>query len=298
MTSLLQITNDTKQSVHISCPHCNSNFIVKYGKYKNRQRYRCNFCGRTFNDFSGTFLSGTHHIEKWIPYINEMLICSSLRNAARKLNITHVTAFYWRHKLLKHLNNDFNGFNGVVELCHKIIPLNRKGIKRSTYNDERFERNSLGGLCLPESYKVRVTFLKDRYGNSLIINGEASKSYDVLLKDIFEEHIKPSSNLCTNEGGIVKGICKKKNIIYNHTSSIEDEGSIYHIKNVIKYENMFLEWLIKFKGVSTKYLSRYINWFKKLYEFGFLNSSLFQEKFIRDLLLNSQTVTYRNIKSI
>ena len=298
MTSLLQITNDTKHSVHITCPHCKSSLVVKYGKYKGRQRYRCNYCGRTFNDFSGTFLSGTHYADKWALYINEMLSSSTLRNTAVKLSISHVTAFYWRHKLLKHLNDDFNGFKGVVELCRKIIPLNKKGIKRSGFNNLKAKRNSLGGLCLPDNLKVRVAFLKDRYGNCLIINEEENLPYHMIIKNVIEKNLNENEYLCSNEEGILKRICRNKNIIFKRASSMEDEGKIYHIKNVINYKNMFINWLINFRGVSTKYLKRYISWFKKLYEFGFQRSNLFLEKFFRDLLLNSETTTYKSIKSI
>lgn len=294
MISLLQITNDTKHSSSVVCPHCKNDSIVKYGKYKKRQRYRCNHCGSTFNDFSGTFLSGTHHLDKWIPFFNEMLKCSSLRSIAVKLNISHVTAFYWRHKILKHLEDNFKSFNGIIELSHNIIALNEKGIKNSAYN---FKRNHLGGFCIPESMQVRIVFLKDRYGNNLIIKGAAAETYDALLKRTFDKYLKLPVSLCTNEGGIVKGACLKKKIIYKRASYNGCEGSLYHIKNVISYKNTFFNWLMKFKGVSTKYLYRYIKWFKKIYEFGFESNNFFVEKFIYKCLLYSEIVTYKGIRS-
>ena len=38
------------------CPHCHSNHIIKKGKYKNRQRYKCKDCNKFFKDTSNTVL--------------------------------------------------------------------------------------------------------------------------------------------------------------------------------------------------------------------------------------------------
>ena len=40
---------DLYRSIRITeCPHCRSENIIKFGYYKNVQRYRCKECGKTF----------------------------------------------------------------------------------------------------------------------------------------------------------------------------------------------------------------------------------------------------------
>jgi len=51
------------------CPRCGSDHIHGHGRYRDRRRYRCVECGRTFNDRTGSPLSGTHYPERWGVYI-------------------------------------------------------------------------------------------------------------------------------------------------------------------------------------------------------------------------------------
>ncbi len=36
------------------CPRCRSESVIKYGSYREYQRYLCKDCDRTFNDKTGT----------------------------------------------------------------------------------------------------------------------------------------------------------------------------------------------------------------------------------------------------
>lgn len=78
--------------------------------------------------------------DKWIPFIECMLNGLSLRETAKNIGSTQVTAFYWRHKVLSALAKESIGiFEGLVEVdktyfleSHKgrrVIP-NRKPRKR------------------------------------------------------------------------------------------------------------------------------------------------------------------------
>jgi transposase-like protein len=43
------------------CPHCDSTHLVKKGRDETqpqRQRYECRFCGRRFDDLTGTIFAG------------------------------------------------------------------------------------------------------------------------------------------------------------------------------------------------------------------------------------------------
>ncbi|RXT04280.1 IS1 family transposase [Ammoniphilus sp. CFH 90114] len=89
-----------QRQTSISCPHCESPIIVRYGKYRDRQRYKCKECDRTFNDFTNTPLHGTHFPDKWIKFLECMIEGHSLQLSALILGVSYVTLFYWRHKII------------------------------------------------------------------------------------------------------------------------------------------------------------------------------------------------------
>lgn len=102
--TLLGQVKEEKQTATPSCPHCESLSVVRYGKYRDRQRYKCKDCTRTFNDFTNTPLHRTHYPEKWIKFLECMMEGHSLQLSALIVGVSYVTLFYWRHKLIQALN--------------------------------------------------------------------------------------------------------------------------------------------------------------------------------------------------
>lgn len=86
---------------------------ARFGKYViktlagevKRQRYRCKSCQQTFNDLTDTPLQRTRRPHLWVRFIECMIDGFSLRKCAKLLRdeVTHVTLFYWRHKILSAL---------------------------------------------------------------------------------------------------------------------------------------------------------------------------------------------------
>ncbi|WP_134704525.1 IS1 family transposase [Ammoniphilus sp. YIM 78166] len=100
----LGLVKEQKQTKTLHCPHCNSLSIVRYGMYRDRQRYKCKDCSRTFNDFTNTPLHGTHFPEKWIKFLECIIEGRSLQHSAMILGVSYVTLFYWRHKIIRVLD--------------------------------------------------------------------------------------------------------------------------------------------------------------------------------------------------
>ncbi|RKD23059.1 hypothetical protein BEP19_12600 [Ammoniphilus oxalaticus] len=82
------------------CPNCKSNHVIGHGQYRERKRYKCKSCNRTFNDLTSTPLHYTHHPYKFVEFLFCMIRGYSLHNCAVCAGIHYVTAFYWRHKAL------------------------------------------------------------------------------------------------------------------------------------------------------------------------------------------------------
>ena len=68
------------------CPHCESNSVVKNGKLKDKQRYVCRSCNKSFNDLTKSALSCTKlSLQTWIEYVKGMVIGLSIRKNAENV---------------------------------------------------------------------------------------------------------------------------------------------------------------------------------------------------------------------
>lgn len=96
----------------VLCPHCKHDRIVKNGHTDGRQRYKCRNCGKTFI----LPISNVHDDTKknraiWNKYINCMMEGFGVSKAAAICDITHLTAFRMRMKILDALQNMQNSVN-------------------------------------------------------------------------------------------------------------------------------------------------------------------------------------------
>lgn len=85
------LNNDFKESRFSKgevCPHCQSTSIVKNGKLKDKQRYLCKTCNKSFNDLTKSALSCTKlPLEKWIEYVKGMILGLSIRKNAKNIKM-------------------------------------------------------------------------------------------------------------------------------------------------------------------------------------------------------------------
>ncbi|PID27715.1 MAG: hypothetical protein CSB55_07965 [Candidatus Cloacimonadota bacterium] len=83
----------------VSCPYCGYESPRKHGQYRSKQRYYCKECKKTFNSSTGSILSGTHKPRLWAEYIRLTLAGHTLETCSKKLGISMLTSFKWRHKI-------------------------------------------------------------------------------------------------------------------------------------------------------------------------------------------------------
>ena len=61
------------------CPHCNSKYIVKNGKNKDKQRYKCKSCRKSFITETNTpIYYSKKDIAVWIQYLECLFAQNSL----------------------------------------------------------------------------------------------------------------------------------------------------------------------------------------------------------------------------
>jgi len=196
------------------CPHCKSEHIVRFGRYKGKQRYRCNSCRRVFLDTTKTALSQSHYGESvWKQVIRDTLDSESIDNTAVSLGITHQTAFNMRHKLLLALESWEakmpTVLDGVCEIDETYVLESMKGTKvpdgywrparlHGAKAQKRGISNEYISICTgverdgkaiakttnrstPSKENICAIF-NDRIKNTALVLCDGAKSYGVLAK--------------------------------------------------------------------------------------------------------------------
>jgi len=246
------------------CPHCGGIHYYRYGKFKDSQRFKCKDCGKTFCEYTGTWLQGIHKKELVEDYLTLMVAHTSLDKTSKKLKINKKTAFDWRHKILSSFEqNTGDEFEGIVESDETFFEhsekgnrqLNRPARKRGTQEKSR-------GVGQNKAAVIVSTDRKKSLKMTLSTMGRITKS------DIAESFQTPPGNeaiLCSDGHVSYKGYSKDhhlKHIVLRSDLKQFVKKGVYHIQHVNELHNRLKKWIDgTFWGVSTKYLQNYLNWF-------------------------------------
>lgn len=270
-TDFLHRRRDLLNNKQGACPYCNSNKYVRNGKENNVQRYVCKSCRKSFTEFTGTWLAGLHLKELVIPYLKLMEEERSLDYIKASLTINKKTALDWRHKILSSLNHsEKEDFTGITESDETTFLFSEKGRKvKSRKSRKRGRKGSF-----PEEGSKQG--LKNNEFVSVIVTTDRNKQLDLTLASkgklkkenveiAIKERVNSQTILCTDGSTAFKAFCKDINIEHHviKTSQKQFSNGVYHIQHVNSLHNKLKKWIDKqFWGVSTKYLQKYLNWFR------------------------------------
>jgi transposase-like protein len=246
------------------CPHCHDARIVRFGHVRNQQRYRCNACHRTFIALTGTPFQYLHDKDKLLKYAETMAQSLSLRRSAKLTNIVLTRSFRWRHCFLTYLDQQQPpALQGIVEADETFFRLSFKGQRNPAKRlDEakilgyeqavlhnkrplvpvlvamqRGQRLSCDRLLPRRNLKQITLALRAMLSSDVILSSDGNVSYRMAARTLGIEH-----------GSFV--------------ASISGHGGLssWHVQNVNAYDRRLKEWMARFHGVATKYLSHYLGW--------------------------------------
>ena len=224
-----------------NCPNCNCKNYIKYGLYNGIQRYKCKNCGKTFSKTTDSLWSYSKKEPiQWIKFIEYVIERKSLRFCAKKLEISLVTAFYWRHKILYGLTLDSvpDKLSGDVYISKKLIPENFKGSRKINSNLRRniWVVGAKGSEDAMIAKPISRGFWNLQSFNNKIYTIIDKKSYIIPYGDRYISLVATAHN--------------KKRI-----KKVTDEHKIKWFPNNLG------NWLKKYYGVATKYLENYLSLF-------------------------------------
>jgi transposase-like protein len=244
-----------------ACPHCGHEKVARWGKVSGLQRYRCGGCHATFNALTGTPLARLRCKDKWLTYAQQMTFGASVRKSAAACEVHRNTAFRWRHRFLELPNAQrATLLSGIAEADEMVFLESLKGKKRGLPRAPR----KRGG-------KASKRGLSDEQIPVLICRDRAGSMADFVLARADKEHIgavlKPllaaDAILCTDGGKALGAVAREMGIVHrpvNLAQGIRVIAGVYHVQNVNAYDSRLKEWMHRFHGVATRYLSNYLGW--------------------------------------
>ena len=263
-TTVLEEISERKNKDGYRCPDCESEHIVRFGRYSiivdgeevKKQRYRCKACRMTFTDLTNTALYRTRHLNRWMKFIECMIEGYSLRKSADLIGgVTHVTLFYWRHKLLTALKQmDISHFQGIVEMDETYFLYSEKG-QRKIKNRKPRKRGGSATKRGISNEQVCVLVARDRdkvtFSQALGMGRLTKEQLDKAIR----HKISNENVLCTDAWRAFKTYATEKDIpIYQFKSDGKKRTrGLYHIQNVNCYHRCLLH------NKSTEFCNEFVH---------------------------------------
>ncbi len=247
------------------CPYCNQTHVFKYGiSPAGLTRYQSSACKKSYTTRSGTPAHWLHLRTKFDKYMYDMMFNGHrpLKTMAAEFNISFVTAFDWRHKILASLNCTPKQFQGLVELRNSILPFSRKGIGRSKAANTAPEKTSL---------PVQIIITADTEYNASIHVARIGKlkatDIEVRLKNRFSRDAAIVSRVFEDKTGkphhqsmAIKQFSKSNHLSIQQFSNSDNPLDLDD-KNSSRFDSDLKSLIFKkTRGVSSKYLQHYADW--------------------------------------
>jgi len=248
-----------------NCPHCKSINYVKYGIDKGSKRFKCKTCGKTFTEFTGTWMAKIHKKELLYPYLELMKQEKSLDAIKVELSINKKTAFDWRHKVLSSVEEvGKDKFKGITESDETFFLKSDKG-SRTLERKPRRRGGKLGKKGLSKDH-VAVIVTKGRTDGLDLTVATLGRIKKKDIKTAVGSRVDNKTVLCSDGHVSYKGFANDLQIEHHVIRADLKEyvkNKKYHIQHINSLHNGVKKWIDnRFWGVSTKYLQKYMNWYR------------------------------------
>lgn len=251
------------------CPTCGKEHarFNKAGIVKGKQRIKCKECGKTFVYTKGRLTYWSHQGKDiWNKVILDTLNAVALCDTAAEINVTITNVFYMRHKILIFLeemvNCDSHLLSGIVEDDETYVNDAYKGRFQKWNRDRRPRKH--GGTASKRGIsgeKICILTASDRNGHEIIKAVGRAKPTTVSIMTVLSKRIMKKS-VCVNDGVFSYDCLIKENQLESRIVSSKDEYTpVYHLNTVNSMHSEWKKLWRYYKGVSTKYLNRYLSLF-------------------------------------
>ena len=238
------------------CQRCRCEYVTKAGVHNGRQVYKCKNCKYQFRETAKSLVYYSHKYYLLVDYIKCMLEGKSLRACAREVGISLPTSFRWRHKILAAIQGLEGGinFSGITEADELLLQYSEKGRRYKTLEEKEQAMKTVHP-------NVAVLVMTDREGNLLFKHTGENKVQNSQIKEELKRRVSENNLICFKPNDEFKQAVmespSKKVIVRRKTKGL----TIYSVNVAEKKISNFLVWMMRFRGVATKYLQNYLMWF-------------------------------------
>ena len=189
-----------------------------------------------------------------------MLEGKSLRACAREVGISLPTSFKWRHKILAAIQGLEGGisFSGITEADELLMQYSEKGRRYKTLEEKEKAINTVHP-------NVAVLVMTDREGNLLFKHTGENRVHNSQIKEELRRRVSEKNLICFKPNDEFTQAVKEspsKKVLVRRKTRLKTKGlAVYSVNIVEKKITNFLVWMMRFRGVATKYLQNYLMWF-------------------------------------
>jgi transposase-like protein len=249
------------------CPHCHCSHKQRCGSANGLQRFRCCGCRRTHNALTGTPLARLRKREHWLSYLQCVLESRTVRDSARVTGVHRTTSFRWRHRFVAAAARDRpTELSGIVEVDETYRLESQKGSR----NLNRPPRQR-GGVASRRGINREHDCLlvaRDRSGKTLDFHTGRGPVSARQLHDCLHPVLAKDVLLVSDAANAYRCFAREAHLTHeavNVAAGRRARGAI-HIQNVNAWHSRFKSWLVRFRGVASRYLVNYSGWQRLLDE--------------------------------
>lgn len=296
LNQALEVIKTRKQTIsktasfeknEMRCPHCHEFNIVKNGHTKSGvQTYKCKNCNKRFNDLTLTIFGNSHltyeQIEIFLQCFKDKI---SLRKTAKRMNVNKATVHLLRLKIIDSFQSARKSIklSGVIEADEVYKSINLKGTKPIDMPRFSKPRTSKGTSTRGiNSHKVCIESAIDENDNMFLEIVGTGPITSNMVKNSLGLKLGNVKELITDCKNSYESLIKEKHYVLKQVKSgsyTDNEGN--SLANINSVHSGLTTFLATFRGVSTKHLQGYLDWytFEK-----YLNFSICEEQQINTLL--------------
>jgi transposase-like protein len=260
----LALNKDLAEEKPAVCPKCGEKYkMISHGHQKGngKPRYRCSGCERVMTYDSCTIMCNLKiSKDEFIEICRDTLNLVPISQTAARLDLSIPTVHLNRHKFLAVLEDlleaETSTLSGTVEIDETyelesskgVPPENRKARKRG-------EPSHFRGISREQVCIVTTT---DRNGHEIFKAVGFGKPTSESITETFGKHIRFKSVIYTDGAFSYDQLCKETNCKLVQLYDYDSYNTVEHLNTVNSIHKLIKDTMAFYRGVSTKYINRYM----------------------------------------
>jgi len=235
----------------VYCPRCRAESVIRYGSYREFQRYLCKDCGRTFNDKTGTvFEYSAIPLRKWyLAVYTYIRLNTSIRQLDVELAVSYKTVYRRVQRFLRALDAPRPQLEGPVEIDELYVNAGKKGRERDGWSRSRGLSTRSRGTYFGD--KPPVFILADRGSGKTYVH-PAKAADESTIRLLLDERKEESLTVYTDGFRAYEPL--DEDDAFDRQYVVHGEGEYadgdVHVNTCESHASLARRWLSPHRGVS------------------------------------------------